>query len=350
MFCLFLVINVDKKGMEFYFVVTMILLIVGAIVLVMFQQKIFGTLGEKGSELGCKTSIAVAAKSKAGIPLIKKAGTPLVRLDCPRGNITMKKEDVVDGNKINQDKAHRIIADSMWSCWDKAGRGKLDPFSNWETEGISYCLICDTIDFDEDLKEFMNSAKTEQEAIDRTIHNPLPYLLTNYHPKFENKTYYEMIYNVPRGYKEYPSKENLTLLETNAPKSLVLPGSMTLLQAHKLEARSSIAAYAGYGFVIVGLVGATMATGGLLLVLTPIAVTTSVGLAALGVGAAGVLIGGVGATSIYSITGLPWTDCRDCDIAGGIQLVPFDDSLSKEIEIGEGENKYTARLCDIIVN
>ena len=215
----------------------LLILLVGFVVIFLFQRELLANITAEGADSRCTTSIRTAALSK-NFPSLSGAGKPTVKLDCPRKELVLKKKDIVDGNKINQDKAHQIIADSMLNCWKKVGAGQYDPFSNWDNEKTSYCMICDTLVFDNDLKEFINSAGNEEELINkRSIHGFLPFLLTR--SPAGSQSYYEFLYGLPRDHSDYPQESDLIEAEENAAKTIVLPGSVVLLQMHKLDSKSS---------------------------------------------------------------------------------------------------------------
>ena len=338
----------SKKGdnLTYGTIVTLIVVLVVGATIFLWMTKGGGEIQKRLSDDKCTASIEAAASSKRFLSL-SGVGRPSVKLDCPKKDLEITKSDIVDGNKVDQDKAHQIIADAMLSCWNKIGAGKVDPFSNWDNEKTSYCLICDNIIFNDDLKEFMNSAKTKEELFERSIHNPLPFILTR-SPTGKENTYYELIYKVPRGSNNYPTKTQLDELSKPEAQSIVAPGSVILLQMHKLEAKSSASFYVGAALVGTAALGAIVLTGGLAAI--PM-VGLSAGLSIAGAGGAAALLSTVGATAIFSLTGSPFSDCKECNGVGGIYLVPAEQSFSEKIKLKDAnDQEYEATLCNQLVN
>lgn len=314
----------SKKGdMQYTVIVTLLLVLVAFVVVILLQRELFAQITDKGSDASCKTSIEAAARSK-NLPSLRGIGVPTIRLDCPRKNLTIKKSEVVEGDKINQDKADQIIADAMLSCWKKIGAGKVDPFSNFNNKKVSYCLICDSIVFDDALNEFVKNAKDDNELLEkRSIKDITPFLTTR-SPKEGQASYYEQLFGKTR----LVTGEN----------SIVLPGSTILVQMHKLEAKEDVAAIgliAGGVILAAGIAGAVF-TGG----------TSIVGALAI-LGTAGVMSGSI----IYNAGEEAFRDCKECNAVGGITLLPSEKSYSDEIDIKLTDgNSYKAKLCNQLVN
>ena len=338
----------SKKGdnLTYGTIVTLIVVLVVAAIIFLWITKGGSEVQEKLSDDKCTASIQGAASSKR-FPSLSGVGRPTVKLDCPRKELTITKSDIAAGNKIDQEKAQQIIADAMLSCWKKVGSGEIDPFANWDNEKTSYCLICDELVFDDNLKEFINSAKTKEELFEKSIHNPLPFILAK-SPINEDKTYYELLYKIPRGSKNYPTKAQLDELNKPEARSIVAPGSVVLLQMHKLEAKSSVTYYAGAALIGTAALGAIVLTGGLAAI--PM-VGLSSGLLIAGAGGAAALASTIGATAIFAITGSPFSDCKECNGIGGIYLVPAEQSFSEKIKLKDANNQeYEATLCNQVIN
>ena len=58
----------------------------------MIQSRLSAEITASGSEASCKTSIEAAARSKS-LPSLSGIGKPSVKLDCPRGNLIIEKNN-----------------------------------------------------------------------------------------------------------------------------------------------------------------------------------------------------------------------------------------------------------------
>lgn len=341
----------SKKGdMQYGVITALLILLVSFVVIFLFQRGLLANITETGADARCKASVESAAISKS-FPSVGGVGRPRAKLDCPRKSLTIKKSDIVEGDMINQDKAHQIIADAMLSCWKKMGAGKIDPFSNWDTKKKSYCLICDGINFDESLEEFMKNAKDDNERLEKRSIKGLTQFLIEKSPKTGEKSYYELLFG-GQPYGNY--LQELEKLENAKGQSIILPGSAIIVQMHKLEAKSSAVssfAYIAGGFALaVGVV----VTGGIALPVVAAGLgfstaAVSAGAITLGVVAAGLIP--VSGYLIVSNTIDAYSQCKDCNAVGGIAMVPSEKSFSelREIKPEKGE-PYQAKLCDELVN
>ncbi|MDP4012676.1 MAG: hypothetical protein Q8R00_03680 [Candidatus Nanoarchaeia archaeon] len=337
----------NKKGAwEFENVGMLIIVLISAVVLILVVVFLYEGVGGKGEEFSCRQSIEAASRSK-DIPTVKGTGRPTVKLDCSRNELMIKKADVVTGDKIDQDAAHQIIADAMLSCWNKVGAGKIDPFSNWDDDGLSYCLICDTVLFDDDLKAWMTSGikpgmdetKIKEIVNQRSIKGMTSYLMTH-SPSGKEDSYYELFYRAERGDLEAAKNADET--------SIILPGTSVLVNMYKPESKSSANVY---GLAIAGgivLVGSAILTGGLTLAVFG---ATSAGygmIAAMGGGAAFAAFSG--GYAIYTSASKAFADCPKCKGVGGISVLPSEGAFDQKIKIKDGDNEVETKLCDIIVN
>ena len=315
----------NKKGdMQYGILVSLIVLLAVLVVFVLFS-KFFGEwLGETNQDQICKTSIFAAAQTKK-IPTIIGRGEPLISLKCPRKEITIKKSQVVEGGKINQDKAAKIIADEMYKCWDKVGAGKIDPFSQWDVKGESYCLICGYIKFDQALIDFMKENGNDKEAY---IYSPIEYLKNRKVPN-SGITYYEYFY-----------KQRPPILSNDALAKLgdsgLLPDSLILIQMYKKEEKSHLGTYIIVGAVVAGGIILAIPTGGASLAAS---LVTAVGF--LKIGAIATLIS-------YSATA--FAECPDCNALGGVQLVPPTAELNMKVKVDIDGKQKEIPFCTKLVN
>lgn len=326
-----------RGGMQYGFIVGLLVVLASFFVIFLLIKYVFGVVGE--SDISCRTSIDAAARSKA-FPKVGPGeigvGRPLVKLDCPRGNLTIKKKDVVVDNRIDQDKAHRIIADEMLKCWKMVGAGKIDPFANWDNKKTSYCLICDSIEFDKDLEEFVGEAKDDEQRItERSIKGITNFLRTQA-PEGSGKSYYDLMY------------KRSALKDIESENSIIDRGSLILVQMHKLKGKSSdilnLEIGLGGGAIVTGLGGAALAIAGV--GLGVVTFGAAIPIAILGVSAA--------AVSSYNLVGVgidAFSECKDCNGVGGIALVPYDKSLTDDVKLElKGGETYKVKLCDLLVN
>ena len=319
----------DKKGdMEYGILVSLLVLAAVLVMFVIFSYSFGGWLGETNQDQICKMSIFAAAQTKR-VPTITGRGEPLTPLKCARKEILIKKSDVVDGGKINQDKAGKIIADEMYKCWDKVGAGKIDPFSQWSNKGESYCLICGYVKFDQALIDFMKENGDDKGAY---IHSPIDYLANKKVPN-SDITYYEYFYK-----QKLPplSKEKLTELGNTG----ILPNSLILLQMYKKEDRTS-----KVGLIITGLLIGLVVVAGIATLGVAWGVIGTVTVIATKIAVIGMVIG-----AVINVGDQAFSDCPDCNAIGGIQLVPPTAELNMKVTVDIDGKKEQIPFCTRIVN
>ena len=325
-----------------------------------------GKVITKGGDIeNCRTSIIAAAQSKK-IPTMTGAGKPLNNLNCPRQEFILYKKDIVENGEINQDKAHKRIADAMAECWYMVGEGKMDPFSNWDDKNKNYCLLCKTIKFDKKLERFILSHTndlnhtylmekkgiSETEAKDIAKENIPKYMvtteklyLTEHNTKHSDKTYYEYLFN-----EEPPeiSEDVRSQLEYE----LFIPGSTIFINMYRYKVKNTF-------WKIAGVVGAVvLVVGGV--ILSPFTGGASISLTVLGSSVLGGIITtlaivGAGVGIGYATADKAFEACEDCGI-GGIQLLPPYIPFSEEQQIcvedcttDDPEYKEVP-YCSLIVN
>ncbi len=373
----------NKAGVIPFYWVGLILAVAVILVLSVFYTKLFTIQQDVQDETACSVAIAEAHAAKK-ISGGKTLGLPGIS-KCERENLLIKKKDIVesrgfsfkdiftgaaakDQSKIaerlqtreyvDQDKASRIIADSMKRCWKMYGAGKMDPFSNWGDEGISYCAVCKVVEFDEKLEEFFKNNP------DQYIQSPLIYMAS--HRISENgPTYLEYLYGND-GKTLQITSDKLEQLQ----KAIIPEGSYVMIQMYKEKTKSKTTV------VLEIAIPVTVGLAVTFLTFNPVA-----GAAAGSATAAGIA-GGVVATKVafvaaitagvaagaatsfagneLGVIGYPgkeaFRDCKECNAFGGMQLIPNEDTFSLtweakyKLKEKEQTNTETLKMCDILVN
>src|SRR3989344_1573971 len=306
----------------------------------------------------CKERIGLASFSKSG------TGKPLspLPLECPRNVLVIKYKDVVEevnGKKIiNQDKASSLIADRMSRCWNKVGEGKVDPFSNYDYEDESLCLVCDKINFDEDLTKFVETnlkTASPEEYHYYAITSPVKFMQTHkLSDKKDSLTYWN--------YLKYGPKTMTTDQEKLLGSSVILPGSTILLSLHKFDEKdfdyylsNPVTLICGTVLVVGGLIvawpviAAVAAAGTFTAAVGALATTaTATGLVGLG---GGLLLKGGAIAMIAGSTHTTFSNCEECNGYGGIMLLPPEAELEAKITVNLPEGKTEEIIiCDQLVN
>ena len=352
--------------------VRIILILSAAFIMGLFVMGITKVITKGGDVENCRTSIIAAAQSKK-LPTIKGIGRPIANLNCPRQEFVLYKKDIVEKGEINQDKAHKRIADAMAECWYMVGEGKMDPFSDWEDKNKNYCLICKTIKFDKKLERFISShaddlnktyliekkGLSDEEATTKVKENIKKYMVTTeklyvreHSPKHSDKTYYGYLFNEEPPEISEETKENLSYQP-------FIPGSTIFVNMYRYKAKSTAWKVVGIGaavfggvLVVGGLVLAPFTGGGSLLVSSAgwsIFAASAATIAAMTVGVLG------GGLALYATVDKAFESCEGCGI-GGIQLLPPYVPLSEEQKIcvedcNTGDPKYkNIPYCSLIVN
>lgn len=343
-----------RKGLTQNVLVSMVVVIVAFIAVYFLAIRQAKTGEEISKDEACRLSVELAAASKK-IPSVGEApgtGRSYVPLNCPRKEILLRYKDVVEDGRLNQDKAHKIIADEMYKCWSKLGEGRLDPFSNWDTTGESYCMICGAIKFDDKLNKFTeeNSDRlTDTNFQNYFITNPLPYLASKAIPIGSNKgrTYFEYLW---KDRSPQLTEEHLDAIRN----SIVLPNSLILVSMYKKDSKTTTFKWVGYG-ISAGLLllpaGIVLAPArfGIAALLTRVSLvkTASVMGKILSSSATAKLIGGY---TLMSTTGSAFRDCPECNGFGGIVFLSSEDSLNQEIILNIDNEERRVPLCTILVN
>ncbi|MBW2965813.1 hypothetical protein KY342_01775 [Candidatus Woesearchaeota archaeon] len=284
----------------------------------------------------CSLSILSNARAKKF-----KAGSPISGIKCPRNEmceVVLKKKDLVRNNKINQDKAHGIIAKAMADCWKMVGEGTYDPFTVWgEGKGESYCLFCKPIRFDDDLMDFMNNDKISVE--DRVI-KPIGNYLAKTEMPGKGITYWQYLY------KELPPNQaTLNDMASKTKDTIILPDSHIIINMYKREQKSIFLHYTGVivgGVLSVGAIvgGVLLAipTGGISLSLTAVGLTSLAGI--------------VGGATLYYTADAAFSECPECNAIGGISLVQpgTDLSIKLKVQLEQGKAPEEISLCSLLIN
>lgn len=341
-----------KKGFEMGYetlaivlIAVVVGLVLGSVVKDMLEAATEGTDVER-----CRLSILTAAKTKK-IAL----GSPLTSAKCKRQELLIKKKDIIGKDDlIDQDKAHKIIADEMAKCWYMVGAGKVDPFSNWKKG--SYCFACSQIRFDKALQTYLfqtynNPRIAQRRGPDGIITSPVPYLMnTKNHPPKRylvggepTLSYWEYFYGLePR----FDSAADYQSLVTEGRKNVLLENSLIMVSMYKVEKKSLIWRIVIAVAAVVVVVGAALlviVTGGAILIL-------GVSLASIGLLLGGLVAIGVGGAAIILPIYTAYQDCPTCNAIGGIALFPdiFDFSMEIKMKIGGDEEELP--VCSILVN
>ncbi len=298
----------------------------------------------------CRLSILAAATTKSApsvgekVP-VPKTGTHYIPIRCTRGklgDVVLKKEDIVENSVINQDKAHKIIADAMAECWWMVGEGKLDPFSNWQDKGKSYCLMCKKITFDDELREYYDKSLTDPTTVSQrgmagTITSPIPYLKD--HDYKEGLSYWSYLYKTAPAF----SQEELNKMGD----SFVSEGSNIIIVMHKFNQK-------WWGWYVLGTLGAgILIIGGALLTKTGVGAIIGVPMlmAGLKILAIGTVAAAITVATFVPLTMNAFKDCPECNAVGGVALVPEKMDLNQQIPIEYNGVQYTnTTICDLLVN
>jgi len=135
--------------------VVLILVLVMTGVLFAGEKKIQNSLNENVRVNTCKTSIVKAETTKQ---ILFNGGEPQAYIDCEKGTLDLKYNDIVQNDKLNQHLLDMKIAESLRQAWVATGEGKRSPFSDWnkdeDHEYKTLCILWDTVQFDDKLKEF----------------------------------------------------------------------------------------------------------------------------------------------------------------------------------------------------
>lgn len=345
--------------------VRIILILSAAFIIGLFVMGITKVMTKGGDVENCRTSIIAAAQSKK-LPTTKGIGRPIANLNCPRQEFVLYKKDIVEKGEINQDKAHKRIADAMAECWYMVGEGKMDPFSDWEDKNKNYCLICKTIKFDKKLERFISShaddlnktyliekkGLSDKKATTKVKENIKKYMVTTeklyvmeHSPKHSDKTYYEYLFNEEPPEISEEIKENLSYQP-------FIPGSTVFVNMYRYKAKSTAWKVVGIGATVVLIVGGLFLSpftfGGSLLV-------SAAGLSTLTATIIAIAVIGGGGWAAYATADKAFESCEDCGI-GGIQLLPPYIPLSEEQTIcvencNTDDPKYEyIPYCSLIVN
>ncbi len=339
-----------KSALEVSTAILFIVLLLVSGVLLIVSIKLSKTAKKETNIKACEYDIKKAYLSKR----FPNPGSLLTRgnrlsslSNCRRdklGDLIIKYKDVVKNGVIDQNKAHKIIADEMVKCWKMVGEGKIDPFSNWDTKGISYCLVCSTIRYDDRLLKFikLNNKKISKKE-DIAKYNILgidEYLRTNRITK-NGPTFYEYLY------KEKPPipedtikkiKENNLQNKTN----IILPNSLIIVRMYKAKQKSTLSSIGG------AIVGSLLVIGGTVIAATGFGAPLGAAIISIGLGAA---TGAIGIALLVNTASEAYDACiPDCNGIGGITIIPSEVPLSQEIPMEIDGKQVMKPICDIIVN
>jgi len=322
-----------SKGLAETTLVILVLTMIGAGVLGGFTYKYVKSQQEHEPEEICKLSIFKAAQLKK-----VTGGEQLSPLDCERMDLTITKDDIVEDDKINQERASFMLAQGMKRCWDMVGNGRMDPFSNWDTAEQSYCLICKNIKFDSDLKSFLAESAENPKVAQRRgdgafIKSPIPYLQTTTVPG-RDETYWRYFYNTdPR-----LSQQDITKVGAQ----MVGEDSVMLVNMYKTEEKSTFlqaAAVAG---------GVVLVVGGGLLAATGVGAVIGVPLIKVGAGLA--VAGVIAYVTFVPLVENAFAECKECNGIGGLALIPPGFDLNQKFSANVKGSQKEIPFCTTLVN
>ena len=149
-----------NKKADLNFTVALVLILVAGIILILLTSGMIQWF--RGFFMGESCQASILKASELRVNILYESNVPILpNLDCPVEKTIIKFIDIkTKDNQINDTKVKKSIADALYKCWDKVGRGKLMPYSfNYFTGFIQSqknCLICSEINFD---GEFLKKAK-----------------------------------------------------------------------------------------------------------------------------------------------------------------------------------------------
>jgi hypothetical protein len=232
-----------KKGaLVTYTIIGAILVIIAAAILFMIYNKV----PKNYDKDACHNSVLLRNNAFLRGDIIPGVNTEIIPLQC--------KTEEVKINDADQETIKRTIADSMYDCWWMLGEGKINFFARKLTRS-SYCVICSTIDFSDNVKERYPK-----------IENFDSYLINNKIP-LHNETYMQYF----TGKEIHAGDQNLAQQgSVNIDTSKSYAVIYSLVKRDKLlEVVGGIAGELGVGLGVsaaAGAIGITIGTGGIVLV------------------------------------------------------------------------------------
>ena len=91
--------------------VLLVIILLGAAAIGFFVYDLSKNIHNIGDVETCRESILLASQTK------RIANEPYFNLQCTQQELLIKKKDIVEDGIINQDKAHKIIANAMADQW-----------------------------------------------------------------------------------------------------------------------------------------------------------------------------------------------------------------------------------------
>lgn len=127
----------NKKGMEFWILVLLILAVVGTVFLFSGTKLWAGQAKENLPKEICRASVTMVALSKT------MTGSPWLNLKCSTKVEKLKVE--------NEEKNLKTLAQAIDDCWYQYEGGKIDFTSNWDWANYNnYCFVCFISNFDKE--------------------------------------------------------------------------------------------------------------------------------------------------------------------------------------------------------
>jgi hypothetical protein len=186
----------NKRAETFYFLMTMIIVLVVAFLLLTMSKTLGDKLGEQADIVTCKESVELSALTKVGGVQTTNA------IKCPTQYVTLYDDD--------EEKLKKGLAKKMADCFYQFGEGQLELFPLYPGKNTHFCAVCSVIEFDEDAKaqELTGMSK---------------YLLQNNVPNIYGKeSYYEYLFGKKPTAKVLQDVETVDdTIDTNNPYSII---------------------------------------------------------------------------------------------------------------------------------
>jgi len=192
--------KMNKKGIVISTLVSLILIILGFAILLLFFYLLYSDFGWKGrvdketchQSVIYRGSLTSFANIKEIVPLKCKTQKVCITSGLLGGKCKEFEgsKDVLKVRVKNKEQIEQYISKEIVDCWETMGEGKLSLFSNWLAESYGFgkvypsCVICDRIAFD---KENLKKA-----GIDLNEVNVMNYMLTHAVPN-KNISYYRYL-------------------------------------------------------------------------------------------------------------------------------------------------------------
>ena len=169
----------------------LILMLIVAIILIIFANNIVKNLGHDIPREVCRASVLAKygtrmPKVHTESPLDLQCFTQIVNVrkngiyktyynGIERREVRLEKFNTGDDSDDIKKKIRKVMAGEMYDCWYQFHRGQYDIFGDWAgstTSGVSRCIICSEINFDESLSK---SKLSDEPALTGLTDYPVSY-------------------------------------------------------------------------------------------------------------------------------------------------------------------------------